>query len=166
MRIQRLYEISDEIERLIYSADENGELTPEALQRLDELELAFNEKIDACLAVLKNKKAHLSQQNETIRQLQRRKSTTSKEIGFLEYYISSEMLRMNRKRVETALHKVTVTSSRGKIDVLDIDALPDRLKRTESKVFPDKDAIRQEMKETGSTPDGVTFTKGHHLRVS
>ena len=166
----KLWQITDELEQLFYNA-ENGEMAPDFHERLEALNIAFAEKLAACLAVLEDKKANIVKLKNAINRMTGLKRTTENEVDSLLEYMLNQMKRAGKRRIDVGTHRVTmVQSKRAKIVVHNVDSLArheQSLTREEIKVHADKDAIREWFEATGEIPEGTEIiTNPTHLRIS
>ena len=160
----RLYEIREEIEQVLSqnpTSDEEQELA-EAM--LDGLFSKFEDKVENCIACLKNLKSARQAHEVEIRKLTNRKQTIVKHETFLKEYIKREMEKLGLRRIQAGVHKASVVKSRLSVDVQNVDALPEEFKRIS--VEPNKRLLVDYMSDTGDIPDGVVPVHNTHLRYS
>ena len=111
-----LWEIAESIAQILYTPVE--ELDEQAEQSFAELEaeieklgLQFNEKVDACIKAIKNRKAESDMIAEEIKKLRRMKQVSDNNRQRLTDYVDDMMAKLNLTEAGTGLFKASVRRS-------------------------------------------------------
>lgn len=157
-------EINDEFDRL-RDEMENTEEPILDLSWLDELKCAFSDKIDACLAVIKEYKGFIKTIKETKQDLNTKQKILENKVQGLTDYVLQEIEALDDHKFKSALHSAIVVKSPPSVEIIDIDAIPDEYKYQEIIEKIDKNEIIIIHKQNGKKIDGVEIKIGNHLRV-
>jgi hypothetical protein len=160
----RLYDIRGEIRALLDSTDD-GELTPEQLARLDELNLSLDAKIDNCCCLLREWESAIAARQAEIDRLKMGIETRRNNVTQLKEYMRDNLAQLNIKKHETALFCVRVQSNppSAKPNV-PVEELPDEFIRIKKE--PNNAAAIDYYKSHGTAPRGFDVQIGSHLRVT
>jgi hypothetical protein len=112
MTSRPLYEIVDAlkaVEDLLHES--GGEVTPELEAALGAVNLAFEAKIEGCVQILRNLEALGNANREEEKRQAARKIARWNRAEWLKDYLVRELLRADRKKVETPLFSVRVQAS-------------------------------------------------------
>ena len=132
----KLYEIREEIETALLTP-EDEHFSP---HRIDELNMAFDAKVENCVAVIKNLNSAADQ--------------------------SAEMERIGKQKVKIGIHQARIANSPVSAIVFDPDRVSLEFKENQTITRIDKKAIIAHFKETGEILKGTEIVQGTHLRVS
>ena len=169
-----LREINAEIESIVFDTpyDEDSEAEVEA--RLNELNLAFDEKLENLGQVRLEQKAYIQRLDDEIKRLQVEKRSVERRGAWLDFYAMTEMLKIGIRSFKGKFLKLSIRKSpvsaqvaidpdNGQPHVADID---ERFWEEEVRYKVLKsDAIRH-FKETGEVPEGFTIIDNReHLRI-
>lgn len=143
----KLYEINSEIEIAIADMmanvnPETGEIRQEDLDKLNELQLARGEKLEALGCVIKNKRAEKKAIKEEKDQLAKREKSLDSEINSLESYAS---MMLKGEPFESAKVKFSFTESE-RVIIDDDKKLARSWFRKKVTFEPNKDAIKDAIK--------------------
>ena len=158
----RLYEIRQDIEQIL-NPQEGEDFNPEIL---DELRLRFEEKVENCIAYIKNLKSDEEALDKEIKRLQARKQAAENKRRGLSDYVKAEIEAVGRQGVDTGVHRARIARSPISVEVIDTNAIEDGYKETVTEERIDKEAILAHFRETGEIPSGVEIRAGTHLRIS
>lgn len=139
-----------------------GELTPELEQRLDTLGVALMLKADGVGDYLDALNAEVAVFKAEEQRLAERRKSIEKRAANFKQYVLTLMQRMDRPKIEGTYRKLAVNKTAGTVEVLNLDALPSRMKRTEVIVSPEKNVIKDEMKANKSD----TLDRVHTVALS
>jgi chromosome segregation ATPase len=160
----RLYDIRGEIRALLDSTDD-GELTPENLARLDELNLSLDNKIDNCCALLREWESTIAARQAEIDRLKMGIETHKNNVARLKEYMRDNLAQLDIKKHETALFTVRRQASppaaKCQIDPVELDFMYRR-----TTITPDNAAAIDHWKQTGQAPEGFVITVSEHIRIS
>ena len=102
-----LYKIDDRIENIIVkmfeSADpETGEIDPEIVKELNDLQEARDEKLDNIGAFMKSLTAEINAIKDEISNLQKRVKAKENQYEWFKSYVTSDLLRNDQSKFESA----------------------------------------------------------------
>lgn len=143
----KLYEINNAIESVLngsfYLDEQTGEIFDDS--SLDELKIAYNDKLEGCALYIKNLEAEIDAITTEEKNLQARRKSKENKVEHLKNYILESMEKTNTPKVETA--KVAVAQRNSKyVDIIDGDKIPNMyvVEKVERRV--DKKSIAQALK--------------------
>lgn len=136
-----LYEINEKILNFRYEIDEEtGEILN--IDELDELNMAFDEKIENLCLYAKSLRAEASAIKDEEKNLKERREAKEHKADNIEDYISRNL---QGKKFETARVKVSWRKSES-VEILNEDAVPERLLDIQVVRKPMKSEIKKELK--------------------
>ena len=136
-----LYEINEKILNFRYEIDEEtGEILN--IDELDELNMAFDEKIENLCLYAKSLRAEVSAIKDEEKNLKERREAKERKADNIEDYISRNL---QGKKFETARVKVSWRKSES-VEILNEDAVPERLLDIQVVRKPMKSEIKKELK--------------------
>jgi hypothetical protein len=150
----RLYDIAREIEDAFICDEETGEIPPDAAKKLDGLEGAFELKAENIAKLICGVEAEAEAFKAEAERLQQRRKTLENRAEWLKQYLADCMQLLGRPKVKAGVFALSLRTSE-RIDVPNIDALPEQYRRTTTTIEPDKRLIAQDRKG-GATIPGVT----------
>ena len=130
---------------------------------IDELNLAFDEKVDKCAAASENLKEEIRILTEKKAELDKRIKALKKNNDGLKNYIKSCMEGAGKTHAGTGHLRVRIQRSPLSVEVLDMDDLAEEFIKVIKE--PRKQLLVKHIKETGEIPDGVEPIHSTHLRV-
>ena len=151
--MRQLYAIREDFERILNPppADEETDspIPSEAELRteLAALEIEFDDKIENCLAYLKNIRAEEEALSAEIKRLTARKKAAQNRADSLKNYTITEITLAGRVGVRVGVHKASLAKSQDAVIVLDETLVPDFYVKIERKI--QKREILSWYKETG-----------------
>lgn len=159
----KLYEISEQLERLLMLDDgnavdeETGELfSPE---QLDELNMAFEEKIEGCLLFVKNQTAEAEAIKKEVKALQERARACENRAERTKNYVANFLAGQ-----KFASSKVSVSYRNSTSCVVNIDATQLPVQFQKVKVEPDKTGLKEFIK-AGNTIAGVELVNKKNMVI-
>ena len=170
----KLYEIQTEIRDICEWKvnPETGEIEIDDANRLDELDMSFDAKVLSIAAVVKNltsdktelldKQAQLKKEAD---ELKRKADAVDRNIDWLKKYAASQMLKLGKKTIKDALHRVTVRRNQPRVEILDEEAINREYIKVETKESVDKKKIAADWKETQVSPIGTQVHENYGLLV-
>ena len=168
----QLYNVGYAIKNILEMIEEtDDEDAKKALfKSLEQVEEGFEAKIDNIIGHVKNKKARIEvidKQMELL-EMEKKKLRSSKQalknnIDFVLNNVWQEIVKSGRERFKSALHSVWSQRTRPKIEVIDVEAIPDDFVVLERKA--DKNAIFKHHSETGEVLPGTEVVQGEGVRV-
>ena len=136
-----LYEINEKILNFRYEVDEEtGEILN--IDELDKLNMAFDEKIENLCLYAKSLRAEASAIKDEEKNLKERREAKERKADNIEDYISRNL---QGKKFETARVKVSWRKSES-VEILNEDAVPERLLDISVVRKPMKSEIKKELK--------------------
>lgn len=159
-----LYHLSSELAAIF--ADAEAELSEETAQKLAELEVAFDRKVEAVLQYRQGLISDRDALKGELARLKERADRLDRQAEWLKGYILDTMKRLNVGRVSTLTFNATVAKSPPKVEVATDAIIPDEFKRTKVSVEVDKTAVLEAWKKQQPLPDGFTVSQGEYLKIS
>lgn len=117
-----LYEINAQLEDLLTMSDENGELSEQAFQMIEALQIEESVKIDNIACFIKELKAESEAIKSEIKALTDRKKHKEAKQERLETYLSDYLQFHGHKKFETARAVISFRKST-RVEVTDEDAI-------------------------------------------
>lgn len=155
----KLYQISDELERLL----ESEELTEADAARLDELGMALEEKAENICRLHASYAAEAKAYGDEAVRLSGKALGATKKAEWLKKYLQSCLERIGQKKLKTPLFSLSVcNNSRPSIRVE--GEIPAEFQRV--KIEFDSQKAYETWKATGELPAAITVEQGRHLRIS
>lgn len=149
-----LYEIDNQIEDICNQVSENGELTEEQANKLDELDIAKEEKLDSIIAVIKNESAFIEALKGEKGKIEKKVTIAENRIKWLKNYLK---LSLKGYKYQSAIGSISYNNS-SSVKILNINDIPDALKTTVSEIKADKKAIKKALSE-GYVPGAAIENK-------
>lgn len=154
--------ISDVIEKGFYEDEETGEILFE-VDDLDDLKIAFDEKIDGISGYIKN----LDSLNEGIKKeidnLSKRKKENEKKIKSLKDYLLTMLDIEGIKKYETVKNKLLTRKSKS-VNILNEDLISNDFKKRKETWSIDKTAIKAAI-SNGKKVDGAELVENTNLTL-
>ena len=162
----KLYEIAEYLETAIEGGyvldEETGEVLFDA-ENLDELQVALDEKLEACGVYVKGllAEAEAIKAEEAI--LAKRRKTAERKANWMKVYINSCMELSNKEKLSTP--KVQLSFRRSKaVEIVDETKIPDTLCVSTITMKPDKSAIKRAIEHGESVP-GAALVERENLVI-
>ena len=151
----RLYEIDRRIEEVIESGFSVDEETGEVFDadRLDDLKMARDEKLEGCGLYMKNVGAEIDAIRAEEKRLAERRHLLERKRDRIRDYTLHSMERADMRKLETARCKLTTRISK-RVEVTDMDLIPEEFIREKVERTADKAAIKSALK-TECVPGAV-----------
>ncbi len=171
---QTLHEITNSVKELlsILESLEFEELTDDAkaIQKqaiLDSLEsLGLEHKLEAYCQVIAEKKANNDYISAEIARLQKRKKSNDTSIDWLRGNMQSALLAVNKQKVDTGLHKISIskrTTLEIDYDKLAEQGIPEVIYKP---AVIDKTATKKAIQDLGVELDGVQEVEKTSIRIT
>jgi hypothetical protein len=143
----RLYEINKEYEDILNDIyNEEGEINQDALVRLENNELAVQEKIIATACFIKNLDAERESISVAKKAMAEREARYKKRTDDLQGYLLFNMEKRGITNVKCPYFEIKLKKCPPSVDILDESALPGEYMRTKTEILPDKVKMLSEMK--------------------
>lgn len=175
----KLYQISESI--LCLLGEEDAELTPEAEASLSELQMAFEEKVEAVLQYRQGLLAEERAVRDEIDRLSKRGTALDEKADRLLDYLQREMKRLGKTKIRTQTFSASICKTGkpkaicddesqealDKLPAATADGKPDlELVKTEIKDKLDRQAVLQAFEAGYTLPVGISVVTGEHLRIT
>ena len=160
-----LYEITDAIRAAMDAGldTETGEISEDFAEQLDALDIALDEKIENCAAMIRNLKAEAQAYEMEAARMAAKARTAKGRADWLKRYVRGTMEALGRDKVKGKLLSVSLQAGRQSVDVTTEADVPDAYKETIATVHVDKRAILAHHKATGEDVPGVTVRRGDKI---
>ena len=156
MKLYELHKAYAQAMDVIEQADDEG-LTDEQWGALENIEDAFNSKIENVAKAFKNVDAEQKAIKAERERLQARERTLARRANWFKGYLHHAMTRTGKDKVKGEVLTVSLRKCPASCDVFDVDSVPGAFKRTVTEVKVDRKAIIDHFKDTGEILDGVNI---------
>ena len=165
----KLYEISGAIlelqEKLDNAQDED---TKQCIQdTLESIDYSIEEKAENIVKIIRNYEGDISSIDAEIKRLQSMKKVKSNNIDSLREYLKTNLISINKPKVETPLFKITVGKGQAKLEIEDETKVPDEFIKTRFEV--DKTALKEALKDESKLEEyeklGIKLTREPSLMI-
>lgn len=160
-----LYQVAAEIRHLIDDAPD-GELTDQAIEELDRLEMAFHAKAESIALIVRERLGLAKALEEESRRLADMARAQHAVVDRLKTYLKIGMETSGETKITGTLAKLWVQRN-GRPAIAwgyEVADLPTEFKRV--RVELDGDAAYEAYRRDGALPDGFTVVQGTHLRIA
>ena len=158
----KLYELTDAVTKAIdegyYADEETGEILFDSTD-VDALAVRIEDKLAGCCNVVERYESYIARCDAEIKRIQELKKGYKGKAERLKGYMLRNVKKLDG-RVELPTHRLSVARCAPKVDILDMDALPDEFKRIT--VEPDKRAIAAAIKDGHDVP-GAALVSNERL---
>lgn len=156
-----LYEINSNIQRALDSVDpETGDITSEAFEQIDLLEMAMEEKVLNIGKWIKNMSSDSEALKNEIQALSLRKKSIDNKIERLKDYLQSNV---SGKKFKDAQCEISWRPSES-VEIIDETALPEHLIRVKVEKSPDKTAIKKAIK-AGENVEAARIIESLNIQI-
>ena len=163
----KLFEIENRISDALLFREGEEDLTEEQEDELsaeiEQLDLAFDRKIESCAAVTENLKHEIVALEEVRDSFNARIKSLKKNRSWLMRYMKIVLQKLRITHAGTGKLRVRIQKNPLSVEVPDVDKIPEEFWKV--KIEPNKEAIIRHVKNTGENPEGVIPVYGSHLRV-
>ncbi len=155
-----LYELTTEYEALLaeYEAAEDDERRAEVLEMIDAVQDDIGDKGEAYARVLRNLSAQRDAYKAEADRLTRKAKAAEKAMEGLKAQLLSAMQQAGANKLQTSIGKWSVRMNPWRVDVYDMDAVPDNFRIPQPDKI-DKKGILAFFKETGEILPGVMMNQ-------
>ena len=160
-----LYEITDAIRAAMDAGldTETGEISENFAEQLDALDVALEEKIENCAAMIKNLHAEYQAFSLESARMAGKARTAYVRENWLKRYVRGTMEALGRDKVKGKLLSVSLQAGRQSVDVIDAETIPGAYVEYVTSANVDKRAILAHFKATGEDVPGVTVRRGDKI---
>lgn len=151
------------IDALYSSVDEDGCIVEGDFERLEELQMARETKIDNIALYYKECIASADALKKEAALLKKRADSAEKKAERLKTYLSNSMINSGNLTHESSKCKITFRSSKSVV-IDDVDALPKKLITKKIEYAPDKKAIKEAIDE-GKKIKGAHIEEKKNIQI-
>lgn len=161
-----LYEINSELQKAINEMfeqalfSETGEVSQETADKVSELQMARDEKVDNIGAYIKNLKSDVVAIKTEMDNLKDRMDSKKKKIEYLENYLSDIL---GGEKFESARVKISYRKSEA-VMIPDMEALDEEFIKTKTETVADKAAIKEALK-AGQEVHGAYLETKNNIQI-
>ena len=141
----KLYEFNAAVEDLfgeIVADSDDGELTPEQVEAVNNLMSDFKEKVGRCAAYIRNLESQAAASKDEAARLSGRAKTLQNKADGMKQYVMDCMASLGEDKVVGELFTVSIRTGPPGVVVIDDSLLPAHLAEVRSTIHPDKKAIK------------------------
>ena len=162
----RLFEISGEYQHLLDNLcdPETGEISEQALVKLDEVGQELDKKCIAVASYIKNIDAERKAIEEAKRAMASREAAMDKVVTNLTNYLQTNMERTGKTEVSCPYFAIKIKKCPVSVDVLDEEAIPSEYKKRKEVVSVDKMKLKEEL-SNGIVIPGVALKQNNRLEI-
>lgn len=158
----QLHEIAQELRSLL----EPEELTDESVQKIDQLSLGMDTKVDGLCTSLSELGADEHLLRVELGRLDLRMQRLASKQQRIKEYLKLCLEQGNLTKHKTKIYSVRLQASPPSCELLvEADKLPPEYQKSKTVVTADKAKAVDHWKQTGESPGGFRITVGTHLRV-
>lgn len=158
----RLYEITDAILNR-YTDDDDID---QSIEELETWDAAFDHKIGACAAVVKNLIAEADACNEEAHRLSEKATAIDNKVTSLKDYMKRNMEFVEKTKVSAGVFTVRIQKSPLSIEIKDENRVPDKYKWEFKELRFRKKSIADYVRATGEIPAGIEVHQKTHIRIA
>ena len=162
----RLYELPSAFAEIESLSDENGELPPDAFERLNALECELETKAENICRVVRNYEARAAAFKAEADRLTNHRTVAENNVKRLKEYLKQTLDTLGIKKLEAGLFCPRIQANPLAVsvaDTVDAEKLPPEFRVVEYSA--DKKALLKASKEGRKLPEGITVSQGSHLRI-
>ena len=153
---KHLYEISKdfmELQKAAESAEEVDETMMLALQdTMEAVQLSFEEKAQNVVSVMRNVSTDIAAIDDEIQRLQAKRTTIKNKEDWFRDYLRKNMEKTGINKIECPLFTITLSKATQSVEITDDKQLPDDLIDIETKIKPNKPAIKKLLQQGEEVP--------------
>jgi hypothetical protein len=161
----KLYEITNELQHVFDNIGEDGELTQDMMDNLDELQQDFEQKAVNVAAYIKNLEAEELAIGEAIKDMATRKTRLTKQVQGLTDYLQFNLQKLSINEIKTSPYfKIRLKQCPPSVDVFDEKQIPDEYWREKVTTSIDKIRLKEVMSEGVEVP-GASIQRKIKLEI-
>ncbi len=164
----KLRELTAELEKafdMFYNSaeEETGEIDVEAKKQLEDLKVAWNDKVIALAEFIKRIRADIEAYKVEIDRLLKTKKSLENKEEFLKSVLDENMRARKLTKFDDVSCKISYRKSE-KVEIEDLDRLSEEFKKSITTINPDKIAIKDALKQ-GLKVDGATLVESLNIQI-
>ncbi len=152
----KLYEISNEFQKVVDLIENCDEMSPDLIDMLNNVSDNAHEKVVSVGAFIKNLEAQSGSMNAYIKGMTDRQSKIDKKIENLKEYLKYNMEALKLNKVESPEFDVQIRANNFSLDLFDQNAIPKEYLRVKETVSISKQDIIKDLK-VGCDVPGARF---------
>lgn len=158
-----LYELTDKYLQAFEAlqVDEDGNM--QGYEALEQLAGELDEKLEAVACFIKDQRGEVEKFKAEEKALAARRKQLESRAKWLSNYLQGQLEAVGREKFETARCKLGFTKST-KVNVLDMDLLPEEYRRVVTTVEPDKKALLPLLR-AGEVISGVELQENRTFQI-
>lgn len=164
MEQTNLYQLTTQLQaafdRLVID-EETGEIAN--FEEVEQLDIAYDDKLEACAIVIKNKLAFVESLKQEKKVLDERIKDTEKSIESLKKRLTYSMYAVGKDKLETTKAKISFKGSTS-VNVLDESKIPYGYMTEKVEYKPDKVKIKQAL-ENGQVIAGAELVSKTNIQI-
>lgn len=161
----KLYEIKNRmIEVLLDSTEDENDLSDAFLQRINELEIDFEEKAVNVAAHIKNMEADLEAFANYLEKMKKKKKAIENKIESLKKYLTRNLQELKYTKIESPAFNITLGASH-RVVLDPIKHLPDEYMISRIEYIPNKVLIGLDL-EQGKEIEGAYLETNHFIKIN
>lgn len=161
----KLYEITNELESILSSVTEDGEISQESIDALEGLQGEFEEKAVSVASYIKNLEAEEAAIKQAMDDMKKRRDSLKSKAESLTEYLHSSMGRLGINEIKSSPYfKIKLKTCPVSVDVFDELAIPDEYMREKIVVTVDKIKLKEVLSEGVEVP-GVCLQRKTKLEI-
>ncbi len=161
MSVPHLFEIDDNIQRILSDLPEEGDEYEQLEKTLDSLGMGREQLMSNLAHAIDNHSALEEMYNSNAYRLSNQARLHFHKAFAIRQYILRSMKRLNETRISTEDREIVRSPGPQRLRGVDVERLPDNLITKQA----DSSAILRMFVETGKLPDGVKLTESEVLAV-
>lgn len=150
-----LYSIANDYAKLM-GEDFDPEFIADTLSGIEGM---LEDKIENCLAVIKNELAYAESLKAESKKLAERAKSSELRAERIKEYVAASLETAGKKSLKAGVHQVTVRAPSKSVEITDSGALPSEFVEYETNIKPDKLAIKKQL-EAGIEVPGAQIKTG------
>lgn len=161
----KLYEITNEVQSLLDNISEDGELSENIIENLDNLQQDFENKAVSVAAYIKNLEAEETMIAEAIKDMTIRKSRLTNKVQSLTDYLQFNLQKLSINEIKSSPYfKIRLKQCPPSIDVFDENQIPPEFWR--EKIISSIDKIKlKEVLSEGVEVAGASIQRRIKLEI-
>lgn len=161
----KLYEITNDVQNIFNNMSEEGELSQELIDSLDNLKQDFETKAVAVAAYIKNLEAEATMIAEAIKEMGSRKNKLTNKIDSLEDYLQFNLQTLSINEIKSSPYfKIRLKTCPPSVDIIDEKLIPAEFWREKITTSVDKIMLKEVLNEGVDVP-GATIQRKIKLEI-
>lgn len=156
----KLYEITNEFQNVFSQVGDDGELTQDMLDNLDNLKENFEHKAVSVASYIKNLEAEESAISQAIEDMKTRKTRLTKQVDSLTEYLQYNLQKLSISEIKTCPYfKIRLKQCPPSVDIFNETSIPSEFWREKTVSSIDKIRLKEALNEGIEIPGAVIQRK-------